>query len=90
MKKEGSEKFYFVRRPRSGDFFFPLTFLSPEKCKIGEKYKCNGIYTKIKSEKKYIETLERFFLIVFLKILLLSLFPIFLYLDVISTLETIT
>lgn len=90
MKKEGSEKFYFVRRPRSGDFFFPLTFLSPEKCKIGEKYKCNGINTKIKSEKKYIETLERFFLIVFLKILLLSLFPIFLYLDVISTLETIT
>lgn len=67
MKKEGSEKFYFVRRPRSGDFFFPLTFLSPEKCKIGEKYKCNGRYTKIKREKKIYRDFGTILLNCFLK-----------------------
>lgn len=90
MKKEGSEKFHFVRRPRSGDFFFPLTFLSPEKCKIGKKYKCNGRYTKIKREKKIYRDFGTILLNCFLKNFTFIAFSNFPLSNVISTLETIT
>lgn len=85
MEKEGSEKFYFVRRPRSGDFF-----LSPEKCKIGEKYKCNGRYTKIKREKKIYRDFGTILLNCFLKNFTFIAFSNFPLSNVISTLETIT